>query len=323
LVQAKYLARLIFEAFNRGFARVFLGAITDRSDDEQAMDDQRIVHFGAVASDFVLNDGLTRFEGTPKPSFTGTSNLVAILADPGAAFATGSLTYRIDGAPETLHHTLLQKRDGTFFLALWLEIPSTDAKVALPIIVRFPSAVAQVTTLVPQESSGPINQLKEVSALALDVSDQVTLVQIAPYLPAGNNLCDRSRWKASASVLGDGKGPAAALDGNLTTRWDTLRLQAGMDWFQVDFGAQVRLTNITLNNTQAYPADYPGGYEVYGSVDGAIFDVLPFSVGAGSINATVIDFPQRLLRAVRINQVGTTNNIHWWGIGEFQTTCSM
>jgi hypothetical protein len=30
-----------------------------------------------------------------------------------------------------------------------------------------------------------------------------------------------------------------------------------------------------------------------------------------------------LLRAVRINQVGIANNIHWWGIGEFQTTCSM
>jgi hypothetical protein len=252
-----------------------------------------------------------------------TRNLIALLADPGAVFTPGGLTYRIDGTTESVHHTLLQKRDGSFFLALWLEVPSTDAKTTLPITLRFPSSVAQMTTFSPQDSPDAVNRLQRATALALDIGDQVTLVQITPYPPAGGNFCDRSGWKATASVPGDGRGPIGALDGNLTTRWNTRRLQDGTDWYQVDFGGQVKLTNITLNNTQAFPADYPGAYEVYGSLDGAIFDVAPFTSGAGTTNATVIDFAARTVRAVRVKQVGTSNRIHWWGIGEFQATCSM
>lgn len=323
LVQAKYLGRLVFEGFNRSFVRVFLGGITDRPESEQPQNQLRIVRFGAPVSGFPSEDGLTRFDGTPKPSFMAIRNLIALLADPGAAFTPGGLTYRIDGAPESLHHTLLQKRNGTFFLALWHEVPSTDAKASIPITVRFPSSVAQVTTFVPQDSRDAVNQLKEVSALAIDIGDQVTLVQIVPYPPAGSTFCDRSGWRATASAQGEGRGPPAALDGDLTTRWNTRRLQDGTDFFQVDFGGQVKLTNITLNNTRAYPADYPGAYEVYGSLDGVIFDASPFASGAGTINATVINFSQRVMRAVKIRQLGTANRIHWWGIGEFQTTCSM
>jgi hypothetical protein len=324
LVQSKYLGRLVFEAFNRDFVRVFVGGITDRPDDEQAQDDQRVVQFGGSASGFLLNDGLSHFDGTPKPSFQTMRNLIAVLADPGTPFNPNALTYRIQGADESLHHTLLQKRDGAFFLALWLERPSTDAKVALPITVRFPSSVAEMTTFLPSDAADSIDRLKDASALAIDIGDQVTIVRIAPYPPSGgSNFCDRSKWKATASVLGDGRGPPGALDGNLTTRWDTKRLQDGTDFFQVDFGGPVSLTNITLNNTQAFPADYPGAYEVYGSVDGVIFGVTPFASGAGVINATVINFTQRMMRAVKVKQVGVANNIHWWGIGEFQATCSM
>ncbi|MEA2699179.1 MAG: type domain, partial [Myxococcales bacterium] len=74
--------------------------------------------------------------------------------------------------------------------------------------------------------------------------------------PLLNNFCDRASWRATAS-RGDGPGPFAGIDGNLATRWSSLRGQDGTDWYQVDFGGPVKLTNITLNNTQVSPYDYP------------------------------------------------------------------
>ena len=42
-------------------------------------------------------------------------------------FARGRLDYRLTGDLTNLQHTLLQKRDGRFYLGLSLEVPSTDA----------------------------------------------------------------------------------------------------------------------------------------------------------------------------------------------------
>jgi F5/8 type C domain-containing protein len=141
---------------------------------------------------------------------------------------------------------------------------------------------------------------------------------------AAVNYCDRTHWTATASVTaGDGAGPPGGIDGDLTTRWANNRGQDGTDSYAVDFGGAVKLTKITLNNTQAYPDDYPGAYAVYGSSDGTTFDGSPFVTGAGSTGSTVITFTQRSVRAVRVNQTGTTRAGNWWQIGEFQIGCAL
>lgn len=313
-VQARYLARLIFETFNRGLARVYLGGVTDRGDETS---DPAVG--GAVYAGFAAGAGLARADGSAKPSFTAVRNLVALLADAGTpTFAPGMLRYRLEGAPADLHHTLLQRRDGTFWLALWLERPSAEAPMSAPVTVRFPFAARHVAAFAPQAAATPVNEWQGTDTVPLGVTDDVTLLQIAPVDP-----CDRASWTATASFRGDNKGPPGAIDGNLTTRWNTGRLQDGTDWFQVDFGAPIKLGNITLNNNQIYPGDFPGAYEVRGSQDGVTFDEAPFAAGIGTYGSTVIDFPQRTVRAVKVSQVGVANNTKWWGIGEFQIDCAL
>jgi len=75
--------------------------------------------------------------------------------------------------------------------------------------------------------------------------------------------------------------------------------------------------------TMIRPDDYPGNYEVYGSPNGTTFDSAPIASGRGTANATVISFPQVIVSAVNIKQVGTANSIHWWGICEFQVACQL
>jgi hypothetical protein len=151
--------------------------------------------------------------------------------------------------------------------------------------------------------------------------DRIVLLPTS-VVNATGNACVRTAWKASASVTGgDGGGPAAGIDGNLTTRWANNRPQNGSDWYEVDFGAFVKLAQITLNNTQAFPNDYPGSYAIYASLDGVQFEATPFVAGAGTPNATVINFSQRTVRAIKIAQVGAARSQNWWQIGELQVIC--
>jgi hypothetical protein len=122
---------------------------------------------------------------------------------------------------------------------------------------------------------------------------------------------------------GDGAGPPGGIDGDLTTRWANNHGQNGTDYYAVDFGGAVILSKITLNNTMAYPDDYPGAYAVYGSTDGTTFDAAPFVTGIGAQGSTVISFPPRTVRAARVNQTGTTRATNWWQIGEFQVVCAL
>ena len=79
-------------------------------------------------TDMECHFGLVRTNGTPKPSFVALKNLIRLLSDPGAAFTPGKLQYQLAGATNAIHHTLLQKRDGTFWLALFQEVVSFDQK---------------------------------------------------------------------------------------------------------------------------------------------------------------------------------------------------
>jgi hypothetical protein len=135
------------------------------------------------------------------------------------------------------------------------------------------------------------------------------------------NACDRHAWKASASVFSGSGGAGAAIDGDLKSAWSTNHLQNGTDWFEIDFGALVKLAKITLDDSQTAPDDYPGGYAVSSSLDGVTFEATPFVTGAGTDSKTVIAFSQRTVRAIRIRQTGSSRGADWWQIGELQVVC--
>jgi hypothetical protein len=73
-----------------------------------------------------LDYGLLRGDGTPKPAFLTLSNLLYLLSDPGPAFQVTPLSYSIFGGDSTLQHLLLQQRDGSYYLVLWLESSTSD-----------------------------------------------------------------------------------------------------------------------------------------------------------------------------------------------------
>ena len=104
-VSAVYMPRLIINQWNSGAKRTYIYELVSSLNED----------FGLVRSDF-----------TPKPAFYAVSNLLKLLSDPGPTFQPGTLSYGIKGGDTALCHALFQKRDGSFYLAIWVEKSSYD-----------------------------------------------------------------------------------------------------------------------------------------------------------------------------------------------------
>ena len=131
--------------------------------------------------------GLVHTNGTPKPSFYALKNLLHLLADSGPAAPTGSLAFQLSGATNNVHHTLLQKRDGPSWLALFHEAVSYDAKTRgdlevplQPVTLKLPWTSPEIRLFRPNRSSEPIEHIAGANEVALQVPDEVLLVEVKP-----------------------------------------------------------------------------------------------------------------------------------------------
>lgn len=126
-IVAKYDPRMIAERFNGGDGRMYFYQLVDMPADPV---------FGGT--------GLISETGVAKPQFTAVASLLNMLADPGPSFTTTPLSYAVT-APADVHHTLLQKQNGTYELLLWREAAgwqSTTSNIGgVPIVVP-PTTIA-------------------------------------------------------------------------------------------------------------------------------------------------------------------------------------
>jgi hypothetical protein len=169
-VAESYTLRTLLLAFKDGFQETFFYQLVD--------DPSSPAGYGLLRSDM-----------SQKPSFTALSNLLSLLSDQGGTFTPGSLPYQIYGGDSNLNHLLLQKSDGSYWLALWLEEPSWDPVnvVSLPvtpenIAINLGSGYA-ATTDYQFDTNGNVtafNQPMNGSMTSLTVTDQVSIVQIPP-----------------------------------------------------------------------------------------------------------------------------------------------
>lgn len=168
---AKYVPRLYLEYFNRGIQRSFLYELIN---ERQATDQEQ-------------NFGLLRHNGSSKPAFDSLKNLIALLEDPGPEFTPQALSYNLSGNSSTLHHTLLQKRDGRFYLALWQEVPSFNLQTKLDVhvpkqavTVTLGTPVRQATAYKPLRTAAPVQQYVNPKQLELIVSDHPLVIELVP-----------------------------------------------------------------------------------------------------------------------------------------------
>lgn len=195
-VHAKYMPRLFLEFFRKGIPRTCSYEFVDEFADPGRANRE-------------ANFGLLRHDLTAKPAYTALKNLIQLLKDPGTNFTPGKLNYELVVRPvqnyrepksgiianydrtQYVHHLLLQKRDRTFYLALWHEISSYDTSTNPPREIEPPSMPATLKLNQPIRSAtiytlGTDGRLKTTPAslknnqLELNVPDRVMLVKLVP-----------------------------------------------------------------------------------------------------------------------------------------------
>jgi hypothetical protein len=167
----KYIPRLFGEYFNRGVVRTYDYELIDQND----------------TTGRESNFGLLNWDRTPKPAYTALANLIALTQEPGANFSAGSLDLTITGAPSTVHHTVLQKSNGTFDVLIWNDVSvwntSTLSDVTnadIPVQLLLGQQWPTVRTYLPGQSMTATSTLTNVNALNLNVPDQMLVVELVP-----------------------------------------------------------------------------------------------------------------------------------------------
>ncbi len=165
---ARYAPRLILEQYLQAITRTYLYELVDNQ-------------FSGGSY------GLLHADGTPKPAYTALQQFMHLIADPGPAYAAQKLPWLLTGGNPDLHHLVLEKRDGTFLIALWVEEPSYDvnAKTPLPVTpetvsLEFASPMNLVAVHVWQDSGTVATTLKNqrLKDTTLQVSDVLTLLEV-------------------------------------------------------------------------------------------------------------------------------------------------
>lgn len=126
----------------------------------------------------------------------------------------------------------------------------------------------------------------------------------------GSSILLKEGWIASGNV--NTSTASKGIDATLSTRWNTGAPQTNGQSFQVDMLALQSFNQITLDADGA-SNDYPRGYQVFVSNDGATWGA-PVATGVGSSSLVSISFAPQSARYLKVVQTGSASN--WWSVAE-------
>jgi hypothetical protein len=171
LVEGKYVPRMLLEQVLHGVSRTYIYELIDEG--------------RAIAG----NDGafgLARIDGSPKPAFTALKNMIATLNDPGSKTLQQNLQFTLAGASSNVHHLLMAKHDGSYYLAFWLEEQNYDVNkhVETPVnpekLTFISSRNFKSAQLLALNADGSLKtaQLTSSVHIALTATDCVTILKL-------------------------------------------------------------------------------------------------------------------------------------------------
>ena len=185
----KYIPRHVAEYFNAGFHWTVIYEFaagrpgkTEQEDPEAAF-------------------GLLMPDGTPKPAYYALRDLIAILSESKWDRTAGhwnspvppaprALAFALEDAPATVHHTLLQRSDGSFQLLLWNEVSSfnlqgrTDVdNPDVPVTLVLDREAAWITVSRLGPDAPPVQRFESLRRVRLDVPDEVIVVGVRLATP--------------------------------------------------------------------------------------------------------------------------------------------
>jgi hypothetical protein len=176
-VAGTYMPRILLEQFRKGINRTYLYELCDLP--WAGIPDQS-------------GYGLLRSDGSPKPAFNAVKGLLNLLSDPGVSFVVTPLAYTVQTSGANVHSMAFQKRDGSYFLALWIEESGFDMSSGTPTTVPAQSATVvlsksvELLTTNQWQADGEVVRItgsKPRGSVTLPVSDRLVVLELHIKLP--------------------------------------------------------------------------------------------------------------------------------------------
>jgi hypothetical protein len=170
---AKYIPRLFLENFTHGIVRTYLYEFLDEAPNPGLTDLQ--LHWGLIRSD-----------GSEKPAFSAMKNMIAELGDSTEVTNLRSLSYSLSAGSGQLHHLLLEKSNGVFYLVLWQEIPGYDYEhqhdISNPfqsVTLNLDQTAKSIVMYEPAVQAQPLHTCTNTRSISVEVPDHPLVIQIA------------------------------------------------------------------------------------------------------------------------------------------------
>jgi hypothetical protein len=157
---AKYATRLYLEYFLRGVYRTHL---YNFSLDEWSL--------------------FLRRDGSVKPAYNAVRDFIQVLKDSGT-FSPKVLRYSLSGNTQDVKSVLLQKRDGAFYLVLWLNVLSVksdykDVETARSLTLSLGDRISQAKLYLPTfNGTAPQKTYRNPRSISLSVPDHPLIVEL-------------------------------------------------------------------------------------------------------------------------------------------------
>jgi len=155
----KYMSQIYFALQRIGYTKVFKYELLDEFDNPALDDDQS--HYGML-----------RYDLTQKPSYVTLNRIMDLLDDSGQANLT-PLDYTVTGTPSTFRSYLLQKTDGSHWLAMWNDIKVWDGTTGTDL------TPADVTVTLSLTSRKTVDVYRPYSSASPVSSSTGTTVEVA------------------------------------------------------------------------------------------------------------------------------------------------
>jgi len=280
---SKYNLRILMEQFRLGVKRSFAYELIDQN----------------ISGE--LNYGMLRFDGTPKPVFTGMKNLIALTGEAtqsgsdwiAPTFTPGSLDYTITGGTSSVRSTLLQKSDGRFYLVIWQGVkdfygngtPVSPYPTDQTVTLSFNTTIGSIKTYRPMLGTTATTgdaTWTNIQSITLKVPDQPLVVEIQPTLFNDNFSNGLSNW----TPVGGTWAAEATRNGrtNVYTQSNTagtsVSLAGSSSWTDYSTSAWVNVSNTAgsvgilgrvQNSTNFYGLVLSGGqWKIFKTVSGTV-----------------------------------------------------
>ena len=135
-------------------------------------------YFYALFNDGSGPYGLMNSNGTATPAGTALHDLTTLLADTGAnaaSFTPGSLNFTLSGAQAGDNTLLIQKSDGSDWLALWDETAGTHS-----ITLNLASNASQILVFDPVTGTSSIASANNTNSITVSLGNDPLLIEVIP-----------------------------------------------------------------------------------------------------------------------------------------------